>query len=251
MKEPNVVLRLIASVAVAAVLAIPAYYYFTTIVPVPAQTEKKPVSPPATAVISDEPIPEAIAREEKPSAVTYPEKMRILVYFCAKEDTSVKAVKNMSLEEARAALLNTPCADGYKAHEEDFAIEISRTSPAGGKLLESERVRQSVSNFSDGEFYSCVNVLPGQSEQAKEEVDLAQHISIPGLSDNPAAEGNLQSLEMKSPSRCKEGFTEHPGKLTDIIPEGYTDDADSVAPAPPGAWRSPESDTPGQTEGKE
>lgn len=204
--------QLIISILIAAVIAYGAFYVFTKIKPVPPERQEEKIER-ETVVSQDVALPETVAETQDMPAISYPKEMTVYVYLCAKTDVVDERVEELSLEDARLALLSKRCADGYEEYYPSWTFNVTRGK---AESTQSEQMQQIASQLEGTNVYTCIDIR-GNMDGSKEK----QHIAIPGLSDNPAAKGNLQTPDTKSLGRCKEGFTEHPGVLTALVPEGY------------------------------
>lgn len=206
MKESHVVLRLIASVAVAVVLAIPAYYYFIHIVPAPKEIEapdKKKMGEIEDAQVASEALPPGLAKASKEKVKTPGDLVNVDIYIC----NPISDPENAEY---------TRCSVGF-ADEGIEMFSLSKEIPASALDEQVEKIMKDVPIIPEGDTrFTCIS-----AQKAQEGDGQPQHVLIADYSDKPAPPGNLYSNELKGSNRCMEGYTEHKGIFTGTVPKGY------------------------------
>lgn len=158
--------------------------------------------------------------------------------------------------------INKSCVDGYVDVSGNQGVRVSNVVNTSKKQQDNE-IEWLTGELKGLDSYTCViavdwNALMKQQDQNEASPPpplppyslsdiksykefmlkfmlkpLRATVSIPNFSDHPAPAGNLILPEVKSDSRCKGGYTEHPGVLQKLIPEGYYLDL-TWEPAPKG-----------------
>ncbi|MFO1243238.1 MAG: hypothetical protein U1E36_08625 [Rickettsiales bacterium] len=162
-----------------------------------------------------------------PPAIPSPDDLvRVDVRVCSKkwlQDSRQFNIEQNNLAAFEANLLAERefrrCLDGYEEQGvESFPITHATNPPI--EFPEESLMQDIAAELKNTDAYTCISAeTQNDDSQGYEE---PTPVSIPDYSDHAAPKGNLVSLDVKSKSRCPEGYTDHPGVFTDTVPEGYT-----------------------------
>ncbi len=167
--------------------------------------------------------PDARHLDAPPSSPAPDNLVRVDVHVCSKKWLQEAREQNADNLEAFEESLKQDeykyCLDGFEDQGvEAFPIMTERNPSA--EFPEEKLMQDIAKELHDSEAYTCISTVT-QTNNTNGYVE-PKPVSIPDFTDNPAPKGNLVSHNLKSDSRCPEGYTEHSGVFTDTVPKGYT-----------------------------